>query len=156
MRFTPKNTPKTIKATFHLHVCNNIYYIVYYKSCKQWAILTSLCLPLKTTANAPCPIRSFRLNSNFPTVSMSCQSLILHYLDADRRPGGLGSPFSTASAPFSSAKSGQQQQQQGRSPPLSLAMSCLPDDKLSSSLMFAGRSLGELELLTRLCADSHR
>lgn len=32
---------------------------------------TSLCRPLKTTAKAPCPIRSFLLNSNFPTVSMA-------------------------------------------------------------------------------------
>lgn len=30
-----------------------------------------MCLPLKTTAKAPCPIRSFLLNSNFPTVSMA-------------------------------------------------------------------------------------
>lgn len=33
--------------------------------------LTSRCLPLNTTAKAPCPIRSFLLNSNFPTVSIS-------------------------------------------------------------------------------------
>lgn len=32
--------------------------------------LTSRFLPLNTTAKAPCPIRSFLLNSNFPTVSI--------------------------------------------------------------------------------------
>lgn len=32
--------------------------------------ITSLCLPLNTTAKAPCPIRSFLLNSNFPIVSI--------------------------------------------------------------------------------------
>lgn len=115
--------------------------------------LTSRCLPLKTTANAPCPIRSFRLNSNFPTVSILCQSLIFYYLEADKRPGGLRSPFLVASAPFSSVKSGQQQQ--GCSPPLPLAISCLPDNKLSSSLMFAHTRPG-VELLTKLRAGFHR
>lgn len=38
---------------------------------EQKSSFTSLCLPLKTTAKAPCPIRSFLLNSNFPTVSMA-------------------------------------------------------------------------------------
>lgn len=39
--------------------------------------LTSRCLPLKTTANAPCPMRSFRLNSNLPTVSMTSAFILL-------------------------------------------------------------------------------
>lgn len=36
-------------------------------------LFTFLCLPLKTTAKAPCPTRSFRLYSKSPTVSMFCQ-----------------------------------------------------------------------------------
>lgn len=40
-------------------------------------LLTSLCFPLNTTAKATCPIKSFLLNSNFPTVSMSPDQILL-------------------------------------------------------------------------------
>lgn len=45
---------------------------------------TSLCLPLKTTAKAPCPIRSFRWNSNFPTVSMCGKRVKTTQIRSDR------------------------------------------------------------------------
>ena len=38
--------------------------------CADCAAFTFLCLPLKTTANAPCPTRSFLLYSKSPTASM--------------------------------------------------------------------------------------
>lgn len=37
--------------------------------------ITSLCLPLNTTAKAPWPIRSFLLNSNLPTDSMAHRNI---------------------------------------------------------------------------------
>lgn len=46
---------------------------------------TSLCRPLNTTAKAPWPIRSFLLNSNFPTDSMPCACILSRQV---QRAGG--------------------------------------------------------------------
>lgn len=54
------------------HLDNSyIYTIQVYTITLPHRSLTSLFLPLNTTANAPCPIKSFLLNSNFPTVSIA-------------------------------------------------------------------------------------
>lgn len=53
-----------------LHANKRILWSIYLYFFRCYYV-TSRCLPLKTTAKAPCPIRSFLLNSNFPTVSIS-------------------------------------------------------------------------------------
>jgi hypothetical protein len=48
---------------------------------------TSRCRPLKTTAKAPCPIRSLRENSNLPTVSTPPRPGSIARAGRGREPG---------------------------------------------------------------------